>query len=218
MDNLMLLTSLFFNILWFTSIIYIQSIGFDIKIYALYIILLNNIFLSIARLIYDFLSVENKIKEAIGKFLGYYLKIFYVYPNYLFKNFLSIFSFLNKLSDLLNNRVSNIIYDFLTIEPLKLIDKEYDEESKHTLLTFSNNKLLDHKNLFAALFSALILEPEFKKEGKKIMIVSIVKDDQTFNIHKNIVIDENTTINIYLEKIKIVFKHSMNQVILSQLF
>jgi hypothetical protein len=34
------------------------------------------------------------------------------------------------------------------------------------------------------------------------MIVSITKDDKTFYIHKNIIIDENTTINIYLDKIK----------------
>jgi hypothetical protein len=51
-------------------------------------------------------------------------------------------------------------------------------------------------------FSALSLETEFKKEGKKIMIVSITKDDKTFYIHKNIIIDENTSINIYLDKIK----------------
>jgi hypothetical protein len=34
------------------------------------------------------------------------------------------------------------------------------------------------------------------------MIVSISKEDKTFFIHKNIIIDENTTINNYLEKIK----------------
>jgi hypothetical protein len=34
------------------------------------------------------------------------------------------------------------------------------------------------------------------------MIVSISKEDKTFNIHKNIIIDENTTIFEYLEKIK----------------
>nr|WLF85167.1 hypothetical protein [Amanita phalloides] len=34
------------------------------------------------------------------------------------------------------------------------------------------------------------------------MVAAIVKDDKTFYIHKNIIIDENTTINIYLDKIK----------------
>jgi hypothetical protein len=34
------------------------------------------------------------------------------------------------------------------------------------------------------------------------MIVSIFNNDKTFFIHKNIIIDENTTIFSYLEKIK----------------
>lgn len=62
--------------------------------------------------------------------------------------------------------------------------------------------MLDHKNLFASLFAGLILQEEFLKPGKKIMIVSISNEDKTFYIHKNIIIDENTTINNYLDKIK----------------
>jgi hypothetical protein len=34
------------------------------------------------------------------------------------------------------------------------------------------------------------------------MIVSIFSEDKTFFIHKNIIIDENTTIFNYLDKIK----------------
>jgi hypothetical protein len=34
------------------------------------------------------------------------------------------------------------------------------------------------------------------------MIVSISSADKTFNIHKNIIIDENTTMLEYLDKIK----------------
>jgi hypothetical protein len=83
-----------------------------------------------------------------------------------------------------------------------LLNKEYDEKSKCTVLTFENNFLLDHKNLFTALFAGLILQSEFKKIGKKIMIVSIFSEDKTFFIHKNIIIDENTTIFNYLDKIK----------------
>jgi hypothetical protein len=74
---------------------------------------------------------------------------------------MSIISILNKLSDILNNRVNNVIYDFLIIEPLKLIDKEYDEISKHTHFTFANDRLLDHKNLFVALFARLASQEEF---------------------------------------------------------
>jgi len=56
--------------------------------------------------------------------------------------------------------------------------------------------------LFAALFAGLSSQDEFKKIGKKIIIVAISKDDKTFHIHKNIIIDETTTVNNYLDKIK----------------
>jgi hypothetical protein len=100
------------------------------------------------------------------------------------------------------NRINNNIYNLINIKPLNLLDKEYDVNNNYTLFTFENNKLLDHKNLFVALFSGLMLEDEFKKVGKKIIIVSIHRPDKTFYIHKNIIIDENTTINLYLEKIE----------------
>src|SRR6266581_2281575 len=126
-------------------------------------------------------------------------KIIYTYPVYILRK---IFSISGKVLDIINNRINNVIHDLSIIKPLKLLNKEYDEESKCTILTFENNYLLDHKNLFAALFAALILQSEFKKNGKKIMIVSIFNEDKTFFIHKNIIIDENTTIFNYLDKIK----------------
>jgi DNA polymerase type B, organellar and viral len=98
--------------------------------------------------------------------------------------------------------MNNVIYDYSIIDPLKLFNKEYDKKSKCTVFTFENNQLLDHKNLFAALFTGLTHQSEFKKIGKKIMIVSIFSEDKTFFIHKNIIIDENTTIFNYLDKIK----------------
>jgi len=201
MDNMMLLTSLIFNIVWLTTIFYIQPIGSGIKFYTflLLFILINNIFLSLLWLFFYNLSQNSRIKEIIGKFIGLYLKLFFVYPNYLIRN---LSFFINKIFEILNNSIHSKLSDLLVIEPLKLIDKQYDPISKYNLLTFENNKLLDHKYLFAALFSALILEEEFKKEGKKIMIVSITNEDKTFYIHKNIIIDENTTINNYLDKIK----------------
>jgi hypothetical protein len=199
MDNLMLFTSLFFNIVWLTTILYIQPIGSGIKIYTLYFILFNNIFLSITRLIYINLLGSSRFKELFGKLLGYYIKFFYVFPNYVLRKLLS---FASEILNLSNNRINNVVYDLLVVEPLNLIAKRFDEESKHTLLTYENNKLLDHLQLFKALFSALILEEEFKKIGKKIMIVAIVKQDKTFYIHKNIIIDENTNMKTYLDKIK----------------
>jgi hypothetical protein len=113
-----------------------------------------------------------------------------------------ILSISGKFLDIINNRINNVIYDLSIIKPLKLINKECNEKEKATYFIFENNFLLDHKNLFRALFASLILQPEFKKIGKKIMIVSVLSEDKTFYIHKNIIIDENTSIFNYLEKIK----------------
>src|ERR1700675_1697850 len=110
MNNLLLLTSLFFNILCLTSIIYIQSIGSDIKIYTfiLYFILFNNIFLSITKLIYNILSVKSKIKELLRKIITYYTKFFFVYPNYILRILLIT---CNRILNVLNNRINNSLYD-----------------------------------------------------------------------------------------------------------
>ena len=199
MDNLMLLTTLSINFISLLMVLNIQSIGWNFIAYSLIIILINNIFLSICWFIFNNLSLQSKIREIIGIILSIYIKLLFVYPNYFIRN---INVFINKILDILNNGFHFKLSELLVIEPLKLIEKKFDETSKFTLFTYENNKLLDHKYLFAALFSALSLESEFKKEGKKIMIVSITKDDKTFYIHKNIIIDENTTINIYLDKIK----------------
>jgi len=139
------------------------------------------------------------IKEKLINIWLLYTKIIYTYPLYIIRKILSI---TGKVLDIINNRINNAIYDLTVIEPLNLINKKYNEDDKSTIFTFENNFLLDHKNLFSALFAGLILQPEFKKSGKKIMIVSILSEDKTFYIHKNIIIDENTTIYNYLGKIK----------------
>ena len=200
LNSFILLTTLSINVMSLLLMIFhIQSIGSNIYTYSLIFIFINNIFLSLSRFTINNLSFKNKIKEIFIKILSIYIKIIYIYPNYILRKFFTIGSV---MLNILNNRVNNVLYDLLVIEPLNLINKEYDEKNKNTLFTFENNRLLDHKNLFAALFAGLILQEEFKNTGKKIMIVSISKEDKTFYIHKKIIIDENTTIFLYLEKIK----------------
>jgi hypothetical protein len=199
-NNLKLFTNLVINSgSLIIMIYYIQSIGWTIINYCLFFITINNLILILTRFLYNNLTTQNIIKNFIGKVLSNYLKIFYIYPNYLIRK---LISFLSEMLNLLNNRISNIYYDLQPVEPLNLISKSKDENNKQLVLTFENNKLLDHKNLFAALFKGLSSQEEFQKIGKKIMIVSVNKNDKTFHIHKNIIIDENTTLNIYLDKIK----------------
>jgi len=200
LNKLILFTTFSVNIIsLYLMIFYIQSIGWNISTISLFFIYLNNIFLCLIRFIIINLPLKNKMKEFLVKIFSDYIKFCYIYPNYILRKGLSIgYSILN----IFNNRVNNLLYDLLIIEPLNLISKEYDSKNKNTLFTFENNRLLDHKNLFAALFAALSSQEEFSKSGKKIMIVSISTENKTFYIHKYIIIDENTTIYDYLEKIK----------------
>jgi hypothetical protein len=161
LNNLILLTTVSINILsLFSMIFHIQSIGSNIYTFSLIFIFINNIFLSLSRFIIINLSLKSKIKDFLVKILSNYIKHFYVYPNYVLRK---LFTFVNKMLNIFNNRVNNILYDLLVIEPLNLINKQYDEKSKYSLLTFENNRLLDHKNLFASLFAGLILQEEFFK-------------------------------------------------------
>lgn len=199
LNNLILFTTFSINIvLLYLIIFYIHSIGWNINTISFISIFLNNIFLSLIRFMLNNLSSKNKIKDSLIKILSVYIKIFYIHPNYIIRKTFSIGS---EMLNIFNNRVNNLLYDLLVIEPLKLINKEFDSKNKNTLFTFENNRLLDHKNLFVALFTSLSLQEEYSKSGKKIMIVSISTEDKTFYIHQNIIIDEYTTVFNYLEKI-----------------
>lgn len=200
LNKFILFTTLIINIIsLIIMILYIQLIGWNIYSFSLLFIFINNILLSSIRFIIQNLSLNSFIGDKLINIWLNYTKIIYTYPIYILRN---INSSCVKILDIINNRINNVIHELSIIKPLKLLNKEYENKSKCTILTFENNYLLDHKNLFAALFAGLILQSEFKKVGKKIMIVSILNEDKSFFIHKNIIIDENTTIFNYLEKIK----------------
>nr|YP_009487160.1 hypothetical protein [Russula compacta]AWB36062.1 hypothetical protein [Russula compacta] len=158
----------------------IQSIGLNIWTISLIFIFINNIILTFFILVIVNQQFNNKLKDNFAKLLEIYIKIVYINTNFILRKLLS---FISNMLNIFNNRINNWLYDYVKIEPLKFLYEEYNEETKANMLTFENNKLLDHKNLFVALFTALMLQPTFTKAGKKIMIVSICNDDRTFYIH-----------------------------------
>nr|YP_009498212.1 hypothetical protein [Lactarius deliciosus]AWX52998.1 hypothetical protein [Lactarius deliciosus] len=87
-------------------ILYIQSIGSGIITYCLFFILLNNIFLTICWFIFNNLSLQSRIRDFIGKILTYYMKIFFIYPNYILRVILTSG---NKMLDFFNNALNSII-------------------------------------------------------------------------------------------------------------
>lgn len=201
--NISLIFIIIFNI-GGLILFYIKSIGLDISFYNLVILflLIQNILLSIIRLFYNITSNSN-LKFILGKMIGMYIQFTFIYPIYYLRLFIVGFNkFILKLSDLINNRVNNLVYAYDKIDPLTLIDKSYDEVSRFYYFTFENNKLLDHKQLFVALFSGLMSQDEFKLPGQKMLIISIVSENKNYFLHKNIFIDENTTIENFLNKIR----------------
>jgi len=95
------------------------------------------------------------------------MKIFFIYPNYILR---LLFTWSKKFLDLLNNSFNSINSEHQDVKPLKLIAKEFDDISKHTLFVYENDKLLDHLYLLAALFAGLREEDEFKKNWSKSFI------------------------------------------------
>lgn len=165
LNNLILFGISSINIISLYLMIFnIQSIGWNITTFSSFFIFLNNIFLSLIRLFIINYSTKNKFKDFLITILTNYIKFFFIYPNYLLREGFSIAS---KILNIFNNRINNLLYQFSDAEPLKLIDKNYDDKNKYTLFTFENNQLLDHKNLFVALFLSLSLQEEFLKSGKK---------------------------------------------------
>jgi hypothetical protein len=200
LNKLILFTTFSINIMSLYFLIYqIESIELNVWTISLILIIINNIFLAFTHLVYNNKYLNEKIKVLFAKMLQNYIKFIFIYPNYILSKTLGFIS--NKLI-IFNNRLNNKIFNFIAIEPLKLLNKEFNEDNKAFILTFENNNLLDHQNLFRALFTGVMLQPEFMKPGKKIMIVSICNEDRSFYIHKNIIVDENTTVYNYIEKIQ----------------
>jgi hypothetical protein len=197
LNNKILLIIIISNVGSLLMIYYIQSIGYDIWFNFYMLIITNNLILSYPRFILKY--IPRNSQKYIRGFLKNYIKIVYIYPNLTLRKFTLIIS---KILNLLNNRVNNMLYEITMVEPLNLISKDKNGVNKYTLLTYENNELLDHKNVFIALFKGLMLEPEYQHIGKKILIVSLVKKDKTYFVHKNIIIDENTTVDTYIDKIK----------------
>jgi hypothetical protein len=197
LNNKILLIIIISNVGSLLMIYYIQIIGYNIWFNFYILIITNNLILSYTRFILKY--IPKNIQIYVRAFLKTYIKFVYIYPNLILRKFTSIIS---KNLNLLNNRVNNMLYEIAMVEPLNLISKDKNGVNKYTLLTYENNELLDHKNVFIALFKGFMLEPEYQHIGKKILIVSLVKKDQTYFVHKNIIVDENTTVDMYIDKIK----------------
>lgn len=98
-------------------------------------------------------------------------------------------------------------------QPIKLFKIEYDAIDMCRLYKFNNIKSLTHKEIIEPIFNELMNNNDFIEFGvNKILIAVCVAEDQGFqveyNLHPNILINNNTTYQEYYNKIRKYIKSS----------
>ena len=85
----------------------------------------------------------------------------------------------------------------------KIVITEYTKSHRCLSFTFSNNKLKTDKNVFRAIFNTLMSNKEFKDFGEnKIIITSGIYNNNEFNYHHNVNINNYTTFEEYYNEVK----------------
>jgi hypothetical protein len=86
---------------------------------------------------------------------------------------------------------------------LKLLEIKNNNNMRCLSLTMSNENLLDGKDLFKAIYNTIMSNEEFKAFGyRKIIILTCTLEDfKEFNIHSNVLIDNDTPFVDYYNSI-----------------
>ena len=82
---------------------------------------------------------------------------------------------------------------------LNVLELSYDRSMRSLDITLSNPNLLEDKELFESIYQTLFNLPEFKQFGyDKILILSCsLASGQIYNLHSNILINNNTSFDTY---------------------
>jgi hypothetical protein len=88
-------------------------------------------------------------------------------------------------------------------DKLTLIRISRNTLGRNITFVLNNNKMLENKALFNAIYLYLMTNKDFLKFGEhKVIIVNGKIKNETFNLHHNILIKNNTTFEEYWDKIK----------------
>jgi hypothetical protein len=114
------------------------------------------------------------------------------------KNLLKhIIKTLSNLITLFNNFLKKL-ENLLTEDKLTLIRTSHNTLGKNKTFILSNPKLLDYKDLFFAIYMFLVTNKDFLDLGEyKIIIVHGRHENTTFNLHPNVLIENNTSFKAY---------------------
>ena len=93
--------------------------------------------------------------------------------------------------------------NFLAEDNLILIRTSHHTLGRNKLFILSNHKLLESKDLFFQIYMFLMTNKEFLDFGEyKIIIVNGRVKDNTFNLHHNVLIKNETSFAAYWNKIE----------------
>ena len=96
-----------------------------------------------------------------------------------------------------------LIYHNKDESTLKLLEVKTDNDLRCLTLTMENEYLLTGEELFNGIYNTIMSNEEFKSFGfQKIIILSCVLNDyKEFNLHSNVLIDNDTTFVDYYSEI-----------------
>jgi hypothetical protein len=190
---------LFINLL--TLYFNISYNEWNINFYITDFFLILNIIFILFRIIY-FYTKNKYIKKSIRYVHSFILKYIFIYPITLFSK---ISFYINRVFNYIKINLNKgfIWYDNNDeIKALNLINITYDENLKFYNLDFENSQLYTKDMLMRALWKGFIDTELYKKEGLKSVITTIFSEEKEYFIHKNIIINNETSIDQYLSKIE----------------
>lgn len=90
-------------------------------------------------------------------------------------------------------------YQYRILKSLKILETNYDFNMRCLKLTMINNNSLSGEDLFKGIYQTLMSNKDFNNFGfHKIIILSVtLSNNREYNVHSNILIDNNTTFEDY---------------------
>ena len=96
-----------------------------------------------------------------------------------------------------------MIYLNKNVKMLKILETQYNQNMRSLSIIMNNENLLEGEVLFKGIYNTIMNNDEFKSFGyRKIIILScILEDYKEYNIHSNILIDNDTPFIDYFNEI-----------------
>nr|YP_010130264.1 DNA polymerase [Clavaria fumosa]QPZ51166.1 DNA polymerase [Clavaria fumosa] len=152
--------------------------------------------------------------------IAYLCYLAYFYPDFYIKNVYNIYiiiiilslifyfkSYINSsikyIYKILKNKLIKYDDSFITISEI-----HYSENGRYLKYVVYNNKLLDNLDVLYHIFNTLINNETFINFGyNKIIFITAIIEESIFSFHHNVLINNDTSFEIYYNKVKDIIKN-----------